>query len=122
VDKGKNIDWSTAEVRAFGSLALKKIHVHVSGQDVQCGTFLQRHTIIHDQVNKQQYILLNDLGSNQAWFIICNSLLSILLKTHNVSSISSLQLENASGCNIAVWLRVSRMVTMDRARSTLVPE
>jgi 2-oxoglutarate dehydrogenase E1 component len=76
VDEGKNIDWSTAEALAFGSLALKKIHVRVSEQDVQHGTFLQHHTIIRDQVNEQQYILLNDLGSNQAQFIICNSSLS----------------------------------------------
>jgi len=76
VDEGKNIDWSTAEALAFGSLALEKIHVRVSGQDVERGTFSQRHAVIHDQANEQQYIPLNDLGSNQARFIVCNSSLS----------------------------------------------
>ncbi|KAF8208766.1 2-oxoglutarate dehydrogenase E1 component [Mycena galopus ATCC 62051] len=76
VEEGTNIDWSTAEALAFGSLALEKIHVRVSGQDVERGTFSQRHAVIHDQVNEQQYIPLNDLGSSQARFVICNSSLS----------------------------------------------
>ncbi|KAG6838788.1 hypothetical protein C0991_008449 [Blastosporella zonata] len=48
VEEGKNIDWSTAEALAFGSLALKKIHVRVLGQDVERGTFSQPHAVIHD--------------------------------------------------------------------------
>ncbi|KAJ7855883.1 2-oxoglutarate dehydrogenase complex E1 component mitochondrial precursor [Mycena olivaceomarginata] len=76
VEEGTNIDWSTAEALAFGSLTLEKIHVRVSGQDVERGTFSQRHAVIHDQVNEQQYIPLNDLGSSQARFVICNSSLS----------------------------------------------
>ncbi|KAJ6557323.1 2-oxoglutarate dehydrogenase E1 component [Mycena vulgaris] len=76
VEEGANIDWSTAEALAFGSLALEKIHVRVSGQDVERGTFSQRHAVIHDQVNEQQYVPLNDLGSSQARFVICNSSLS----------------------------------------------
>ena len=76
VEEGRNIDWSTAEALAFGSLALEKIHVRVSGQDVERGTFSQRHAVIHDQVNEQQYVPLNDLGSSQARFVICNSSLS----------------------------------------------
>ncbi|PFH53356.1 hypothetical protein AMATHDRAFT_55273 [Amanita thiersii Skay4041] len=76
VEEGSNIDWSTAEALAFGSLALEKIHVRVSGQDVERGTFSQRHAIIHDQKNEQQYIPLNNLGSNQAKFVVCNSSLS----------------------------------------------
>jgi len=76
VEEGTNIDWSTAEALAFGSLALERIHIRVSGQDVERGTFSQRHAVIHDQVNEQQYIPLNDLGSSQARFVICNSSLS----------------------------------------------
>ncbi|KAJ7935482.1 thiamine diphosphate-binding protein [Mycena leptocephala] len=76
VEEGTNIDWSTAEALAFGSLALEKIHVRISGQDVERGTFSQRHAVIHDQVNEQQYVPLNDLGSSQARFVICNSSLS----------------------------------------------
>ncbi|CAK5269795.1 unnamed protein product [Mycena citricolor] len=76
VDEGNNIDWATAEALAFGSLALEKIHVRVSGQDVERGTFSQRHAVIHDQANEQQYIPLNNLGSGQARFVVCNSSLS----------------------------------------------
>ncbi|CED82312.1 2-oxoglutarate dehydrogenase complex e1 component mitochondrial precursor [Phaffia rhodozyma] len=76
VDEGKNIDWSTAEALAFGSLALEKIHVRVSGQDVERGTFSQRHAVVHDQENETQYIPLNHLGSDQAKFTVCNSHLS----------------------------------------------
>ncbi|KAM5532119.1 hypothetical protein V8D89_014212 [Ganoderma adspersum] len=76
VEEGKNIDWATAEALAFGSLALEKIHVRLSGQDVERGTFSQRHAVIHDQQTEQQYVPLNDLGSNQARFVVCNSSLS----------------------------------------------
>ncbi|EMD39728.1 2-oxoglutarate dehydrogenase complex E1 component mitochondrial precursor [Gelatoporia subvermispora B] len=76
VEEGRNIDWATAEALAIGALALEKIHVRVSGQDVERGTFSQRHAVIHDQENEQQYIPLNNLGSNQARFVVCNSSLS----------------------------------------------
>jgi 2-oxoglutarate dehydrogenase E1 component len=76
IEEGKGIDWATAEALAFGSLALEKIHVRVSGQDVERGTFSQRHAVIHDQENEQQYIPLNNLGENQARFVVCNSSLS----------------------------------------------
>ncbi|KAK7469427.1 2-oxoglutarate dehydrogenase E1 component [Stygiomarasmius scandens] len=76
VEEGTNIDWSTAEALAFGSLALEKIHVRVSGQDVERGTFSQRHAVLHDQETEAQYIPLNDLGSSQARFVIHNSSLS----------------------------------------------
>ncbi|KAJ3541630.1 hypothetical protein NM688_g6060 [Phlebia brevispora] len=35
-----------------------------------------RHAVVHDQENEQQYIPLNDLGSGQAKFVVCNSSLS----------------------------------------------
>jgi 2-oxoglutarate dehydrogenase E1 component len=76
VEQGSGIDWSTAEALAFGSLALEKVHIRVSGQDVERGTFSQRHAVIHDQENESQYIPLNNLGSGQARFVVCNSSLS----------------------------------------------
>ncbi|EJC97957.1 2-oxoglutarate dehydrogenase complex E1 component mitochondrial precursor [Fomitiporia mediterranea MF3/22] len=76
VEEGTNIDWATAEALAFGSLVLEKTHVRVSGQDVERGTFSQRHAVLHDQENEQQYVPLNNLGSNQARFVVCNSSLS----------------------------------------------
>jgi 2-oxoglutarate dehydrogenase E1 component len=76
VEEGNNIDWSTAEALAFGSLALEKIHVRVSGQDVERGTFSQRHSVVHDQNTEEQYTPLNHLGDDQAKFTVCNSHLS----------------------------------------------
>jgi 2-oxoglutarate dehydrogenase E1 component len=76
VERRQDIDWSTAEALAFGSLALEGIHVHMSGQDVERGTFSQRHAVIHDQNNGQQYVPLNNLDPLQAKFVICNSPLS----------------------------------------------
>ncbi|KAF8494545.1 2-oxoglutarate dehydrogenase E1 component [Gautieria morchelliformis] len=76
VQEGANIDWATAEALAFGTLALEKIHVRVSGQDVERGTFSQRHAVLHDQETEEQYVPLNHLGQGQARFTICNSSLS----------------------------------------------
>ncbi|CAG8452153.1 8019_t:CDS:2 [Ambispora leptoticha] len=76
ITEGKNIDWATAEGLAFGSLLLENKHVRLSGQDVERGTFSQRHAVLHDQVTEYQYVPLNDLGVGQAHFTICNSSLS----------------------------------------------
>ncbi|KAF9231404.1 thiamine diphosphate-binding protein [Melanogaster broomeanus] len=76
IDEGRNIDWATAESLAFGSLMLEGTHVRVSGQDVERGTFSQRHAVVHDQVSEKQYIPLSNLGNDQARFTICNSALS----------------------------------------------
>ncbi len=49
-------DWAMGEAFAFGSLLQDKIHVRLSGQDVERGTFAHRHHIIHDQkVDKKEY-------------------------------------------------------------------
>ncbi|KAL7422265.1 2-oxoglutarate dehydrogenase E1 component [Cryptotrichosporon argae] len=76
VDEGKNIDWSTAEALAFGTLCLEGTHVRVSGQDVERGTFSQRHAVVHDQENETTYIPLKHLGSDQGSFTVTNSHLS----------------------------------------------
>ncbi|VDC00190.1 unnamed protein product [Peniophora sp. CBMAI 1063] len=76
VEAGEGIDWSTAEALAFGSLLLEKKHVRVSGQDVERGTFSQRHAVLHDQNNEGQFVPLNNLGGDQAKFVVCNSSLS----------------------------------------------
>jgi hypothetical protein len=76
VAEGTNIDWSTAEALAFGSLALEQKHVRISGQDVERGTFSQRHAVVHDQETEHQYIPLNHVGEDQAKFTVCNSHLS----------------------------------------------
>ncbi|KAK0554455.1 2-oxoglutarate dehydrogenase E1 component [Tilletia horrida] len=76
VEKGEGIDMSTAEALAFGSLALEGNYVRVSGQDVERGTFSQRHSVLHDQKREDIYVPLNNLDSKQAPFVVCNSSLS----------------------------------------------
>jgi 2-oxoglutarate dehydrogenase E1 component len=46
---GKGFDWGTAEAMAFGSLLAEGVHVRLSGQDVERGTFSHRHVVLHDQ-------------------------------------------------------------------------
>jgi 2-oxoglutarate dehydrogenase E1 component len=76
VEEGKGIDWSTAEALAFGSLLQEGHHVRVSGQDVERGTFSQRHAVLHDQDTEKTYTPLQHLSEDQAPFAICNSSLS----------------------------------------------
>lgn len=76
IEEGKNIDWSTAEALAWGALLLEGKHVRVSGQDVERGTFSQRHAVLHDQQNERQYVALNNLSPEQASITISNSSLS----------------------------------------------
>lgn len=76
VEEGKNIDWATAEALAFGTLCLDGHHIRVSGQDVERGTFSQRHAVLHDQENESTYTPLMDLDPKQGTFRIANSSLS----------------------------------------------
>jgi 2-oxoglutarate dehydrogenase E1 component len=76
VEEGKNIDWATAEALAFGSLVDEGYHVRISGQDVERGTFSQRHAVLHDQENEATYTPLQDISDKQGSFVISNSSLS----------------------------------------------
>ena len=76
VTDGKNIDMSTAEALAFGTLCMEGHHIRVSGQDVERGTFSQRHAVLHDQENENTYTPLKHLAKDQGSFIISNSSLS----------------------------------------------
>lgn len=76
VDEGKAIDWSTAEALAFGTLCDEGHHVRVSGQDVERGTFSQRHAVLHDQESEATYTPLKHISDKQGSFVISNSSLS----------------------------------------------
>eukprot|EP00455_Lapot_gusevi_P045397 TRINITY_DN57_c0_g1_i3.p1 TRINITY_DN57_c0_g1~~TRINITY_DN57_c0_g1_i3.p1 ORF type:complete len:1008 (-),score=381.79 TRINITY_DN57_c0_g1_i3:135-3158(-) len=49
IKSGGPLDWATAESLAFATLVDEGIHVRLSGQDVERGTFSQRHAVLHDQ-------------------------------------------------------------------------
>ncbi|OQD62113.1 hypothetical protein PENPOL_c013G09464 [Penicillium polonicum] len=73
---GKEIDWATAEALAMGSLCLEGHHVRISGQDVERGTFSQRHAVLHDQNSGSTFTALDSLSPSQARFTVGNSSLS----------------------------------------------
>uniref|UniRef100_A0A6I8PI61 2-oxoglutarate dehydrogenase complex component E1 n=1 Tax=Ornithorhynchus anatinus TaxID=9258 RepID=A0A6I8PI61_ORNAN len=75
--KHRTVDWALAEYMAFGSLLKEGIHIRLSGQDVERGTFSHRHHVLHDQnVDKRTCIPMNHLWPNQAPYTVCNSSLS----------------------------------------------
>ena len=73
---GKNIDWSTSEALAFGSLLTKGNPIRLVGQDTGRGTFSQRHSVLRNQIDNSRYIPLNNISKNQKQFEIVDSLLS----------------------------------------------
>ncbi len=70
------IDWGFGELLAFGSLLMEGTNVRMAGQDARRGTFVQRHAVIHDRANGQEWLPLANLGENQGRFYIYDSLLS----------------------------------------------
>ncbi|KAF7562538.1 hypothetical protein G7046_g1585 [Stylonectria norvegica] len=74
-DQG-SVDWSTAEALAFGTLCLEGHSVRLTGQDVQRGTFSQRHSVLHDQNTGTTWTPLANLSPEQAPFEAINSPLS----------------------------------------------
>jgi len=78
VKEGKNIDWSTAESLAFGTLLDEGFPVRLVGQDSGRGTFSQRHSVIRNQNDNSRYIPLNNISNNQKKYEIVDSLLSEL--------------------------------------------
>ncbi len=76
IESGEGIDWTTAEALAFGTLLLEGHRVRLSGEDSQRGTFSQRHAVLIDQANQNEYVPLNNITPEQAKLEIYNSLLS----------------------------------------------
>jgi 2-oxoglutarate dehydrogenase E1 component len=65
IDDGVGLDWAMAEQLAFGTLLLEGFPVRLSGQDVQRGTFSQRHAVLVDQETEKRYTPLNHLVKDQ---------------------------------------------------------
>ncbi|MEC9091199.1 MAG: 2-oxoglutarate dehydrogenase E1 component [Planctomycetota bacterium] len=72
----KPLDWATAELAAFGSLAVEGHAVRLSGQDCGRGTFSQRHAVLSDSETGGRYCSLQFLAEDQADVEIINSPLS----------------------------------------------
>ncbi|WP_029146308.1 multifunctional oxoglutarate decarboxylase/oxoglutarate dehydrogenase thiamine pyrophosphate-binding subunit/dihydrolipoyllysine-residue succinyltransferase subunit [Microbacterium luticocti] len=76
MSRSGDIDWAFGELLAFGTLLLEGTAVRLAGQDSQRGTFGQRHAVLHDRQNGQEWIPLTNLSANQGRFWVYNSLLS----------------------------------------------
>jgi 2-oxoglutarate dehydrogenase E1 component len=70
------VDYGMAEALAFGSLVKAGIPVRLSGQDSRRGTFNQRHSVLLDIENEQEYVPLKHISPQQAHCEIYNSTLS----------------------------------------------
>jgi len=70
------VDYGMAEALAFGSLVKAGIPVRLSGQDSRRGTFNQRHSVLVDVENGQEYVPLENISADQARCQIFNSTLS----------------------------------------------
>ncbi|MEU6583157.1 multifunctional oxoglutarate decarboxylase/oxoglutarate dehydrogenase thiamine pyrophosphate-binding subunit/dihydrolipoyllysine-residue succinyltransferase subunit [Nocardia sp. NPDC046763] len=71
------VDWAMAELLAFGTLIDEGKAVRLTGQDSRRGTFSQRHSVIIDRKNGDEYTPLHNIGSkNPGWFAVHDSALS----------------------------------------------
>ena len=76
VETGEGIDWAMGEAMAFGSLLDEGHRVRLSGQDVERGTFSQRHSVLIDQETEARFKPLNNIRDGQGTFDVINSMLS----------------------------------------------
>jgi 2-oxoglutarate decarboxylase len=76
MSRSGGIDWGFGELLALGSLLLEGTPVRMAGQDTRRGTFVQRHAVLHDRENGQEWLPLANLREQQARFWIYDSLLS----------------------------------------------
>jgi 2-oxoglutarate dehydrogenase E1 component len=70
------IDFGQAEALAFGSLLSEGVHVRLTGQDTERGTFSHRHLVLHDENTGLRYCPMQNLDDASAPFELYNSPLS----------------------------------------------
>ena len=76
MSRNGSIDWGFGELLALGSVLLEGTPVRMAGQDTRRGTFVQRHAVLHDRENGQEWLPLANVAEGQARFWIYDSLLS----------------------------------------------
>jgi 2-oxoglutarate dehydrogenase E1 component len=70
------IDFGHAESLAFASLLEQGVHIRLTGQDTERGTFSHRHLVLHDEKTGLPYCPMQNLASATAPFELYNSPLS----------------------------------------------
>ena len=78
VPEGHAIDWAHAEALALASVLTEGVPVRMTGQDVERGTFSQRHLVLHDVKTGAEYTPMAHLLEATAAFKLYNSPLSEL--------------------------------------------
>ena len=76
MSRNGSVDWAMGERFALGSVLLEGTPVRMVGQDTRRGTFVQRHAVLHDRENGQEWLPLGNLADSQARLWIYDSLLS----------------------------------------------
>ncbi|WP_096434970.1 2-oxoglutarate dehydrogenase E1 component [Alteribacter populi] len=71
-----SIDWALAETLAFASILNDGKPIRLTGQDSERGTFSQRHIVLTDSENNEQYSPLHTMEQAKATFAVHNSPLS----------------------------------------------
>ncbi len=70
------IEFGHAEALAFASLLTQGVHIRLTGQDTERGTFSHRHLVLHDEKTGLEYTPMQNLPGAEAPFELYNSPLS----------------------------------------------
>ncbi|HUW79055.1 MAG TPA: multifunctional oxoglutarate decarboxylase/oxoglutarate dehydrogenase thiamine pyrophosphate-binding subunit/dihydrolipoyllysine-residue succinyltransferase subunit [Candidatus Nanopelagicaceae bacterium] len=70
------IDWATGEALALGSILADGQTIRLTGQDSRRGTFGQRHCVVIDKENGNEWTPLASISPEQGRFLVYDSLLS----------------------------------------------
>jgi 2-oxoglutarate dehydrogenase E1 component len=73
---GGGIEFGHAEALAFASLLTQGVHIRLTGQDTERGTFSHRHLVLHDEKTGLPYCPMQNLADATAPFELFNSPLS----------------------------------------------
>jgi len=76
LDGAAKIDWAHGEALSFASILADGTPIRMTGQDIERGTFSQRHAVLHDVKTDARLVPLQTFPSTNATFAIHNSPLS----------------------------------------------
>lgn len=75
-DRARTIDWAAAEELAFATILADGVAIRLTGQDVERGTFNQRHAVFFDAETNARFVPLQSIPQAKAAFEVHNSPLS----------------------------------------------